>query len=268
MRKISILLALAILFPAFKQTDDARLKVIKVMGTIVMKDTQKLLSTGDDIQQKAPLDFKTPGAKAAVINLKNKSRYLLTSGTSSGSNPNDLLAMANTHLIPSAPAVSTRAATTDVSDLKEYFKDNYVVLNKAYFIISDGSYHMDATHLFYLKYKYKGEEINKRLDFSGDSLFIDKEKLYKVDNQSISKPDDNTVRLYYMSGNKSSLVSEFNLIFPDDNSLKQEVDVILKTLGTAPFSKKLDEVNAYITEFYGKPNSDNVFTWVKKNFKM
>lgn len=212
-----------------------------------------------------PLDFKTPGAKAAVINLKNRSRYLLTSESSSGSDGQ--LAMAKTHLIPSPPAISTRAAVmADISDLKEYFKGNYAVINKSFITINSQNYPMDATHLFYLKYKYKGEEINKKLDYNEDTLFIDKEKLYKVDNQPITKPDDNNVKLFYMSGNKSDLISEFILIFPDESSLKQEVDVILKSLGTVSISKKVDEVVAYITKFYGKPNNDNVFIWVKKNF--
>jgi hypothetical protein len=266
MKKIILTISAVMLFSSFQQTDDStKLKVIKVVGTIVVKDTQKILATSDEISVTLPLDFKTADARAAVINLKNKSRYILTSESSVGNT--STLTTAKTHLIPSAILASSRGGSLlNIIDIQNHFTGNYVILNKTELKINPQNFPMNDTHIFYIRYKYSGEEINKKLDYKHDTLIIDKITLYQVDNKVISSPDDASVKLFYMEGNKSTLISEFSLIFPDNNTLKQEIGVIWKELSNKSSNQRNDEIVSYINEFYGKPDKENVVEWLKLNF--
>jgi hypothetical protein len=251
---------------SFQQVDDStKLKVIKVIGTIVVKDTQKLLITGDEITPRVPLDFKTADARAAVINLKSKNRYVLTYESSASNN--STMPTAKTHLIPAAINISSRAgALLNIIDIQNHFTGNYIVLNKTELKINPQNFPMDATHLFYIRYKFSGEEINKKLAYKHDTLIIDKTTLYQVDQKPISYPDENNVKLLYMEGNKSILISEFSLIFPDNNILKQEIGVFWNETDNKTTDERVDDVVSYINEFYGKPDKDNVVAWLKENF--
>jgi hypothetical protein len=262
----SILLLIPLLLCSFQQPEDnSKLKVIKVIGTIVIKDTQKLLSTGDEINSKLPLNFKSSDARAAVINMKNKSRYVLTSDATS--NDGSTGVSAKTHLIPSAITVSSRGVSLhNVVDIQNYFTGNFVVLDRMKMKISSQVFPMNSDHIFYVQYRYKGEDINKKLDFSNDSLEIDKEKIFLVDGKPIVKPDDTKIKLFYMEGNKSTLINEFDLLFPEGPGLKKEIDVFWDPSNTKTYSVKVDDVVSYINEFYGKTDRDNVMEWLSRNF--
>jgi hypothetical protein len=262
-----LLLILTILLCSFQQPDSDRLKVIKVVGTIVVKDTQKLLITGDEITSKMLLDCKTPEARAAVIDTETKNMFILTCNSQTSDNKNASAAVAKTHLIPETTNISTRSGgSLNVNDIRNYFTGNFVVLNKAAIKINPQNYPMDSKHWFYLHYMYNGEEINKKLKYKNDVMYFDKKKIYKVDNQIIARSDDNKVKLYYMKDNKSALINEFNLVFPDNNSLKQEIGVFWNEINKSTFEEKVEEVISYIGEFYGKPDKDNVVSWLKENF--
>jgi hypothetical protein len=262
----SILFLIPFLLCSFQQPEDnGKLKVIKVIGSIVIKDTQKLLSTGDEINSKVPLNFKSSDARAAVINMKNKSRYVLTSEASN--DEGSMGVTAKTHLIPSAITVSSRGVSLlNIIDIQNYFTGNFVILDRMKMKVNSQNFPMDANHLFYVRFKYKGEDINKKLDFSGDTLIIDKEKLFIVDGKPIFQADNTNAKLFYMEGNKSTLINEFNLIFPEVSSFKKEVNVFWDPSDKKTYSVKVDDVISYINEFYGKTDRDNVMEWLSRNF--
>jgi hypothetical protein len=233
--------------------------VIKVNGTIIIKTKGVSLETGTIFSGKEDLLFKTNEATAAVIN-PVKGRMVLTS-------ENNNLAIAKSNFLPAMYNISSRAgALVNLIDLQNHFKGKYVIVDKLKLPVSSKNYPMDAKHFFFLRYKYKGEDINKKLSFLGDSLIIDKKSLYAIDGSPIPNPDYTLIKLFYRKGVESELISEFDLIFPDSGQLKNEVQIIINGMKDKTTKEKIGEITSYINEFYGKPEQENLSKWLYLQF--
>jgi len=241
-------------------------KVIKVNGTILLKAKGTSLETGTVFSANEDLLFRSDDATAAVIN-STKGMLILT-------NNNHDLASASSNYLPSMNNISTRAPMTreqtlsELPDLQNYFADRYVVLDRQSLFIDNTSFTMNDQNFFFLRYTFKNEDINKKLDHSGDSLIIDREKLYTVDGTPIPAPDNSTIMLFYRKRSESIWISNFDLIFPDQSQLKKEVKVILDEFRERSYREKITEVNGFISENYGKVQRANLVQWLGKNFGM
>jgi hypothetical protein len=236
-------------------------KVIKVNGTIQLKTNGASLETGTVFSEKEDLLFRTEDATAAVINAQ-KGRMILT-------NKNHDLSAARSNYLPSMYNISTRSGSLiNLIDLQNNFSGKYVVLDKQSLVIDTKSFPMNKDHFFFLRYIYKGEEINKKLDYSGDTLIIDKRSLFTVDGNPIPSPDNTSIRLFYRKGTESVIVNTFDLIFPDMRQLTKEVQVILNEMKNKPSKDKIAEINTFINEFYGKVYRANLISWLQKDFSL
>lgn len=258
-KQIIFLSTLILLFGFKIGIRDDKYKVIKVNGSIQIKKTGKSLQQGDVFQESTPLVFKSPDSKATVIN-SEKGRFVITNQSSSSTGNN---------LIPAINNIASRGgAILTIIDLQNLFQGNMCVINNMKIKIACADYKMGDDNFFYLQYVYKGEPINKRLKNSGDSLIIDKSELYTVDGIAIDAPDGPEVNLFYRDNVKKTAqtIGTFNLVFPNETELKEEVKIIIGELKTKTSSQKTDEVLSYLNEFYGKPDKDNVQQWLAKNF--
>jgi hypothetical protein len=250
---ISALLFLLIFFdPAFSQTD---FKVIKVNGSIVLKTNGISLETGTVFSDKEDLLFRSEDATAAVIN-SQKGRIVLTSKN------HDLSSSANS--LPAMYNISSRSVTN--KGLSNYFSGKCVVLDRLEMEVDYKSYPMDKDHFFFLRYTYNGEEINKKLSFSDDTLIIDKKSLFTIDGNPIPRADNTSITLFYRKDNESVQISEFDLIFPDMTQFSKEIQIILNEIKDKPYKEKVVETDSFINEFYGKVYSENLTGWLKTNF--
>lgn len=243
----------------FVRKDD-NYKVIKVSGSIQVKKTGKPLVQGDVFKENTSLQFNSPESKATVIN-SEKGRFVITNQSSTAKGNN---------LIPAINNIASRGgAILTIIDLQNFFHDNVCVINNMKVKIVCSDYKMNKDNFFFIRYIYKGEKIDKQMSYSGDSLVLDKNELYKVDGKAITAPDGPEVNLFYMvdkSKNSVQNISTFNLVFPNETELKQEIEIMMGELKTKTTSQKIDEVMSYINEFYGKPDKDNVQPWLKFNF--
>lgn len=234
-------------------------KVIKVNGSILLRAKNISLQTGTVFSEREDLLFRTDDATASVIN-SQKGRLILTSR-------NHDLSKIQSNYVPAMYNISTRGGSlSNLIDLQNLFSGKYVVLDKQKIILDDETFPMDNDHFFFLKYLYKGEEIPKKLDYSGDTLIIDKKNLYTVDGKPIPNPDNTAIKLFYMNGDKLVQINEFNLIFPDSKQLKAEVKIILDTMKSLSSKEQVGEVTAYIYDQYGKIQQQNLLAWLKVNF--
>jgi hypothetical protein len=256
MKKIIICLVLLSFFNySFGQNN---FKVIKVNGTILLKTNGNSLETGTVFSEKDDLLFRTEDATAAVIN-SQRGRLILT-------NKNHDLSTASSNYLPSMYNISSRGGSlVNFIDLQNLFSGKYVVLGRQVIELDKNNFPMDNEHFFFLRYVYKGEEINKKLDFSGDTLIIDRRSLYTVDGNQIPNPDNTSIRLFYYKGSESIPVSEFDLIFPDITQLKKEIQIILDEIKDKPYKTKIGDVNSYINDFYGKVYRENLISWLEKD---
>jgi hypothetical protein len=252
----AFLLLVIFIDPAFSQDD---FKVIKVNGTILLRARGISLETGTVFSGKEDLLFRSEDATAAVIN-SQRGRLVLT-------NQNHDLSSARSNFLPPMYNISARStAVTNDNDLSSQFSGKYVVLEKQKIKIDGKAYPMDKDHFFFLRYVYKGEEINKKLGFSGDTLIIDKASLFTVDGNPIPSADNTSIKLLYRKGSESVYISDFDLIFPDLEQLKKEIEIILSEIKTKPAGEKIQEIDSYISEFYGKLRRENLAGWLQTSF--
>lgn len=249
------------LFFAFCINAQDNYKVIKVNGTIVVQKTNAALQMGTVFGEDDELQFKTTNARAAVIN-PNKGRFVLMPS-------NNDVAYAKANLTPAMSNISSRAgAMISRIDIENHFSGKYAILDKVEVKINPSLFPMTDSKFFFIRYDYKGETINKKLPFVADTLIIDKKELLTIDGQPIPNPNITKMEILYMEtddNNKRTLISEFDPIFLDGDELIGEVKIILDEIADKTREEKLDEVIAYITEFYGKPNKENIEQWLDKN---
>jgi len=256
----SIITVFALLFivlgSAFSQSD---FKVIKVNGTILLKAKGVSLETGTVFSEKEDLLFRTEDATAAVIN-SQRGRMVIT-------NKNHDLSATSTNALPSMYNISSRSGPAlSSNDLNVQFSGRCVVLDIQNTEINRNTYPMDKDHFFFLRYIYKGEEINKKLGFSDDTLIIDKVTLLTVDGNPIPRADNTSIKLFYRKGPESVFISDFDLIFPDMVQLKKEVEIILAEVKAKSLKEKTIEVESFINEFYGKVPREHLMEWLAANF--
>jgi hypothetical protein len=249
-----------ILFSVVQSFGQTTFKVIKVNGDIVLKAKGVSLETGTVFSEKEDLLFRTEDATAAVIN-SQKGRFILTG-------KNHDLSTAKSNSLPSMYNISTRGsgALTNLIDLQAHFSGNYVILGKEKIKISSSNFPINDDSFFFIKYAYKGENINKKLDHSGDTLIIDRLKLFTIDGKQIPGPDNTNIALFYKKGADYLLINSFDLIFPDGQKIKKELKVILDEYKSKSPNDKISEITYYINEFYGKVDGENLNKWLAVNF--
>lgn len=261
MRKLNISAVLLILLSALPSFGQDNYKVIKVNGTILLKAKGISLQTGTVFSETDGLVFNSDDATAAVINSR-KGRLILTS-------KNHDISTASSNSLPAMYNIASRGATLiSLKDLQNYFSGKFAVLNTQFLVLHTASFPMDNQNFFFLRYPYKGQEINKKLDFSGDTLIISRSKLYTVDGKPIPSPDNAEISLFYRKGSESLLVNKFDLIFPDEKQLKKEVQVILDEFAGKTYKEKVNEIDSFINENYGKVSMENLRSWLKINFNI
>lgn len=235
--------------------------VIKVFGGIQYKATKKNMNQGDVFSPAEQLIFSNTESKAAVIN-QEKGRFILAPPVSGKleSTP---------YFIPAMGNIASRGGTiSNMISLENHFKGKYLIINRVSVKISEKAFPMNDTAFFFLRYIYKGEEINKKLPFKGDSLIIDRAGLLTVDGRPIPNPDVSEMKLFYLSGKKSTFISEFEPVFPDTGELEKEIQIIVNEYKGKGYDQLLDEVLGYLNEFYGKPDKENVEQWLKQTFNL
>ena len=256
----SIICSLMFIFIFILSFGQTSFKVIKVNGDIVLKAKGVSLETGTVFSEKEELMFRTEDATAAVIN-SQKGRLILTG-------KNHDLSTASSNYLPSMYNISTRGsgALASLKDLQAHFSGNYVVLGREKIEINSNNFPLSDENFFFLKYAYKGESINKKLDHIKDTLIIDKKTLFIIDGKQIPGPDNTNISLFYKKGADYMLINSFNLIFPDLQQIRKEIQVILDEYKNKPEKDKISEITYYINEFYGKTDKKNLETWLGNTY--
>jgi hypothetical protein len=237
-------------------------KVIKVDGKISFVKTGKDMTTGDQFLSDEKLSFSTQDSRAAVISKVN-GRFVLTPDAKGGTAAN---------LVPAMSNVDTRSgALINALDLKNHFTDRYLLLKELELKINKDVYPMNATNFFYLQYEYNGEKVAKKLDkFNGDVLEMTAAYIFTIDGKAVAIPRETKVSLYYRDdvNKKSNKINDFVLVVPNDKELADELKIILAELGNKSVEEKKSEVSAYLYEFYGKPQKENLDDWLKNNMSL
>lgn len=236
-------------------------KVIRVNGKIVFSKSGNSMKTGDVFASSESLDFASTDSRAAVIS-KKRGRFVLTSKIAGNQKAN---------LIPAMNNISSRAgALLNKIDLQNHFKGKYVVLGDQKLKIGDKAYPMTGSKFFYLQYEHNGEMIRKKLNHaSGNHLLINSQDVFKVDGKQISI-EEKSMELFYRNAEskKSESITVFTPVFPNLDELKVELEVIKSEYAEKNPKELKGEFTAYINQFYGKPDSDNLTEFLRSKMGM
>jgi len=257
------ILALSIvLLSALSLFSQESFKVIKISGTITNENSKSNLQRGSVFNDNDKLMFGSSTSRAAVIN--SSGRYILASN-----NKNDMYA--KSFLAPAMSNMSSRSgAIVNIVDLKNHFSGNYLIFKTSKIKISKDNFPMNEDNFFFIKYEYKGEPINKQLEFYSDTLIIDQKELMTVDGMPIPNPEIKKMELFYYKKAENNVVSigAFSPIFLNDDEFKSEVEIILDSVTKETKEEKINEVLSYVNDFYGKPNKENLIDWIEANFQL
>lgn len=238
-------------------------KVVKVIGSIILKKTGAPLVGGDEILSTDPIIFKTPDAKASVIS-SQVGRFILTAGNAENNTAN-----VKANLLPPMSNISSRAgAMLNASDLKSHFSGNYLLLKQINISVSKTSFPMNDSSFFFLSYAHNGENINKKLKYRADTMLILEKELFMVDGKPITYAESTAVKMNYQQGKKRMAISEFTIITPNNEQVVKEVKMIIDESPNKTYNQLLPDILSYLNEFYGKTDEDNVKHWLKENFNL
>jgi hypothetical protein len=263
MKNINFILVCFVAAPMFfaiSLNAQDKFTVIKVNGNIVITRTGSALDIGTAFAQNEDLQFKSEASRAAVIN-PQRGRYLLTSENLSE------FRNSKSDFLPSSGKISSRGmgAILDVNDLKNLLEGNYVILDRVKIVLNLETFPMNDKKYFYIRYSYKNETINKKLSFSGDTLFISKKELFTVDGMQIPNPEISEMKLMYMEEGLnfiSTPICTFTPVFPDFVQLRKEVLIIADQMKGRSYKDKFIEISSFINDFYGKHDLENLRDWL------
>jgi len=274
MRSIVVILA-AILMFAFQQANEFY-HIIKVDGTIVNNSTGKNLVPGDNIKPTDRLEFKSPYATALVIsNTRGKFTLKMPENKDLFDSKADtkLLAMADNAVSPidSRGMLATRGiALAEVKDLKTYLGvDNFYLIGKTLSVkLNKSVYPMSENQFLVFTYNLKNQNQSKKIGFSNQYLNIDRDALIKSPEDLQQGNSIKEVQIYKFdkTANKNDLITKVNLVFLDEEKLKQEFDVVIPFLKDQNMDRLhvIDYLRSYFNDVYGNTDADVLFLTINK----
>lgn len=259
-KHIGWILVSMMLFSAVSVFSQVNYRVIKVNGSIIYVRTGNSMTLGDVFTEDEDLSFQTPNSRAAVIN-PGTGRFIL-----SPDNYEDL-SSAKSNFLPAMSNLSTRGGIiNNMTDLQNQFCDNIVILCEAGYFLNPYKFPMNENQFFFMKFEYKGEEINKKLSFYQNKLIISREEILKVDQMPIKEIDTPDISFNYYNNGVAEYISDFNLVLPNLEVLNSELRIILDESPDKSYNQKVNDISGYIFEFYGKADKQDVMSYLEKSF--
>ncbi|MCX6165587.1 MAG: hypothetical protein NTU73_12130 [Ignavibacteriae bacterium] len=239
--------------------------VLSVKGEIVLEKTGQPIKEMDEICANDKLVFSSAESKAAVLSSEQGRFIIKMSGKKRG---NDLTTFVKSVLFQGTGNLSSRGTVS----LETEFEDEYFVTGVNKLQVDSKTYPMDSDKFFFIRYKYKDNEVNKKLKFSNDTLFFENENIYSVDGENIKQSLIESVNLYYYEKDKntSTKISTFKLVFANEKKLQDDLNSYVFLLKKSGKDKSYieEEVLLYIMDVYGKINIDNTKVWMSKNLEI
>lgn len=240
--------------------------VVHVKGEIYNSGQNKALKVGDAVKDIDKVRFN-PDKSTAVFMSTKTGRFTLGKPTNStASSTGEFVAFLKNTLVPekSTGNLSTRENTEVlINDLKNTLGEDAFIFpdDRAVFLLDPSVYPMGPSKFFIYRSIHDQKSGNLMIPFSGDSLFIEMDKLNGA-------PDTNTkAEIYYYDKdqNSSMKVTSFTPIFAKSADLEVELTFLVQLyrdqkLSRGEILKKLVE---HVMDVYtGKTDLDMMERWL------
>jgi len=225
-------------------------QIIHVKGEISKTASGELLKPGDRLMEDEEITFKSPEAMAAALN-PEKGRFIIRAD-SGQENTVDIIYILKSTITPVRGGMSTRAAgINNAFDLKVYFAEATYVWagNEIFLPVSRSAFPLDESNYFFLRYQYKGEEINKKVGTEANALLMKQEDVFRVDDKEINPFDVSDYELFYYQSEaeESTLIAEIDFVL-----ISQEVlGTVYKAFETTS-KYPYNDVADMFSDMYGK----------------
>ena len=244
--------------------------VLTVKGTVISKNLGRVFQNGDVVPVSDELTFKGADDMVGLVRSDGK-RYILKNkdGKKNAGVPfQEAVMLGKTRIEWKNLTLKT------MSDLREYFTDDpYIFLDSiAKIRIDRKTFPQNSAQFFYFRFLWKGpkgeEDVDKKLEYRGDTLILRQTSIFKVDNRPIQQKDVRDYTLNYFNKGEIDRIGSFKVIFPDQDKLKLEVGLLvskMKENGYKPVHIQ-GATEAYIRQFYGSIDRINLIYWLRKHF--
>ncbi|MFL5728760.1 MAG: hypothetical protein ACJ75J_04660, partial [Cytophagaceae bacterium] len=221
---------------------------------------------------------KEKDAMAAVLS-PQKGRFTLNADKVQKNAKGEFIALIEASMSPlgSTKKLSTRAGLlTNTIELQKFFaagdslsQGRFLVIGKGKYVLSKDAFPLDDKHFFFIRYSYEGQQVNKKLAFSGDTLFIDK-TIYQIDGKDKAPAGASDMKLYqYVMKDKaeSLLITDFHPVFIAREQMKSDLKTLvdqLKVMHKNNFELVSEDVLFHVNAYYGKPDPEELKKIVKE----
>lgn len=223
LKYISLAILFAMSIPTYAQLE---YKVTYIQGNITIKDIN--LKVGDVFLSTDKIDFKNSDAIVKVC-CSSEGKPVIFYGANVEKSGSKSLKENQRYL---SSLGSSRGATSemDIYVIKSFLSTPKLGIIDALRIpINTQEYPINEDSYFYLRFNYKGEEINKRLIMENDSILISN-YIFNLPDIGDIQPDSLPVLFYFYNDllEESTLIaSKFYPLFIDIPNLKQDLAPIL-----------------------------------------
>ena len=129
---------------------------------------------------------------------------------------------------------------------------------------------MSKALFFYVNYDFKEDNIDKKIEYKIDSLIIRKRDMFKIDGKEVDSKYAENFKLYYYNQPKTkhTLIGKWKPMFPIDERLREETDVLLNLLKqkNADDTLIVTEMAGFFNQHYGNVESENFKKWIHDNY--
>ena len=127
---------------------------------------------------------------------------------------------------------------------------------------------MSENQFLVFTYNLKSQNQSKKIGFSNQYLNIDRDALIKSPEDLQQGNALKEVQVYKVDkpANKNDLITKINLVFLDEEKLKQEFDVIIPFLKDQNMDRLhvIDYLKGYFNDVYGNTDGDVLFLSINK----
>lgn len=261
-----IILALACLL--FGGVLPAQYHVVHVEGRILTENQKMFVVEGMVLQEESSVTFQSEGAELALWHhQKGRMHVKIEKPSDSPRQLKDVVKPgAEGKTYPAKPVLESK------QDVEEYFKrGDFLLLGRTEIMVSKEQYPMGGSSHFFVTYHWRAMDANgnSRLGYHGDTLVLDTAQILTMNGQKVQAKDLGEFELVYYSGAKQyKTLCTMNLVMPNFNDLKTEVNALLKLVKTDPNSGRnaKEEVFGFLADAYGYPDRKVFDLWFDANF--
>ncbi len=272
-RAVQVLLAAAALTLAWTPGGHAQtLDVLHVRGSVTMAGTSTPLVPGMRIQAADTLRFAAPTDRVYVVS-PERGRQVLQPTV--GNTQSVVLRVVRSILVDPVQqrrSLSTRAAGRPhtLEDLRAYFGSApFVLLGPASVPHPAPCCVLTDSTFFYVRYRWQGQTINKRLPERDGRARLLAGVLYRVDGQPIASSHVSNAELMYYKTDASYSIADLHLVVPDEAAVRQEVAVLLRHVqGQRPVTHEavVASVADYLEDTRGRVDTEALRAWLRDTF--